>query len=66
MSQDPQFRCRYCGSDMEVSAASYEENPFCVGCYDERVAKAAAENPLVGWRMEGEYLVPVREDEPGA
>lgn len=54
------FRCRYCDSVMKVSAGSYEENPWCVGCLDERMEKAAAENPLVGWRMEGDYMIPIR------
>ena len=55
------FRCRYCDSVMGVSAAAYAENPWCVGCYDERMALAVAENPLVGWRMEGDYMIPIRK-----
>jgi len=58
----PDFRCRYCDSLMDVSAASYAENPWCAGCLHERMAKAAAENPFVGWRVEGDYMVPIWRD----
>jgi len=58
-----EFRCRYCASLMNVSAASYAENPWCVNCLDERMARAAAENPLIGWRVEGDYMVPIWRDD---
>lgn len=45
---------------MNVSDASYEENPFCSGCLHERIELAASEDPLVGWREEGDYIVPIR------
>lgn len=61
-------RCRYCGSDMSgVSSGSYAENPYCQGCLDERLAKAAAEaekeqGKLIGWRvLENGYVEQVRE-----
>lgn len=57
------FRCRYCNAPMKVSCRAYAENPFCVGCLNERMEKAAAENPLVGWRMEGDYMIPIRKDD---
>lgn len=49
---------------MRVSARAYEENPYCGGCYDERVALATAALPPMEWRLEGDYLVPVRGGEP--
>ena len=54
------MKCRHCSSPMKVSAASYAENPWCSGCLHERLALAADENPVLGWRIEGDYLVPIR------
>lgn len=48
---------------MNVSDGSYEENPFCTACYRERVELAVAQDPVVGWREENDYLVPVRQSD---
>lgn len=48
---------------MDVSAESYFQNPFCKQCLPERLQQAANEDPVVGWREEGDYVVPVRKSE---
>lgn len=55
--------CHYCKRPMNVSDGSYEENPFCTACYRERVELAVAQDPVVGWREENDYLVPVRQSD---
>ena len=45
-------RCKYCNSDMTdtVSGMSYQENPFCDGCFQERVQNAAEKLGPGKWR----------------
>jgi hypothetical protein len=57
--------CRYCHSEMKVSDASYEENPWCSGCLHERIAKAAAEDPLVAEVWDGDYVTFIRKSDLG-
>ena len=62
--------CPYCKRAYRTTGESFEQNPFCGKCLNERLAKAAESGPkLVGWRHEGRYMVPIWEDperkEPG-
>ncbi len=55
------LRCRYCKRRMYVSKKSYQQNPFCSECLPERLVKAAAADPVVGWNDLGDgYVRPVR------
>lgn len=49
--------CEYCGATFEVSSeASYLENPFCTGCYEQRVEEAIKAMPPGEYKLEGDYL----------
>lgn len=50
------LRCRFCRREMRCSALGYEQNPFCVGCLDERMKQATPAGG-VRWRREGDYCV---------
>lgn len=56
--------CRYCGSLMHVSEVAFAENPFCKGCFKERLSLAIRERPLLAWVRDGDYIVPVRARVP--
>lgn len=48
--------CRYCSSLMRRSTIGYAENPFCDGCFKERVAKAQEGMPPMQRIREGNYM----------
>jgi uncharacterized paraquat-inducible protein A len=48
-------RCRHCGAEMETNPLSYEENPYCVRCFDERTRTATAPGELA-WTPRGHYI----------
>ena len=48
-------RCRYCEREMDTAALAYEENPYCMKCFDERTQGAAMQGPL-SWRIRGRYV----------
>ncbi len=47
-------RCRYCKREHEGSAMSYQENPFCRHCLEERLSKFAVDGE---WSLEGHYAI---------
>ena len=49
--------CRWCGQEMDVSALSYAENPFCKGCLVDRLHDGQGDGAYLGWRSEGNYFV---------
>ena len=55
--------CRYapCSKRMHVTQESYRQNPYCAECLHERLTKASATDPVVGWRDLGDgYVRPIR------
>ena len=44
------YPCRYCGMKLPVSAAVFDENPFCASCLHERMGRMS--DPLDGPRLE--------------
>jgi len=49
--------CQFCGREMDVSALSYAENPFCTGCLGERLRVGHGASDYLSWRIEGDYFV---------
>ena len=52
-------RCSFCGEEVETSSLGYAENPFCVGCLNERIGEAAQSTSTLSWRQRGDYLVAI-------
>lgn len=49
-------RCAFCAKEMNCSALSYEENPFCTDCLSLRLDAAAKANALLTWMPRGDYM----------
>ena len=58
-------RCRFCGSDMtdSTSATSYSQNPYCDGCFEERMNRADRQFGPRTWTRVGEYFESIRVNE---
>jgi len=55
------YWCLYCKRSMFVTRREYKENPYCCECLHERIAKAAAEDPLITWKkLDSGYIEAVR------
>jgi hypothetical protein len=52
--------CKFCKRWMDVSDESYAQNPYCARCYHDRLRITSKEAPLLAWKRDGDYVIPVR------
>lgn len=50
-----EFKCKFCGSIMKVTALEYKSNQYCNGCFEDR-AKSIADNNENSFSFNGEII----------